>query len=201
MDGAAQATHAGSMGGERQPGVAGDLFSGVGEAPRHAERCGARPGGESGVRTDQGRVIRLVVRGTPAPQGSKSFKGMTNAGRAILTESSKKVKPWRMDVKAAAEAYRERTGRTPIDAPVVVRMTFTLPKPKSAPKRRRTYPMRTPDLSKLARSTEDALTDAGVWADDARVIGYSKLWKTYPGEDVDALDSPGCVIEIVEVFE
>ena len=144
-------------------------------------------------------VIRIVVRGTPAPQGSKSFKGMTNAGRAILTESSKKVRPWRQDVKAAAEAYRERTGLAPIDAPVVVRMIFTLPKPKSAPKTRRTYPMRTPDLSKLARSTEDALTDAGIWADDARVIDYGRLAKVFPGEDPDALDSPGCVIEIREV--
>ena len=144
-------------------------------------------------------MIRIVVRGTPAPQGSKSFKGMTNAGRAILTESSRKVKPWRQDVKAAAEAWRDLAGVAPIDGPIVVRMTFTLPKPKSAPKTRRTYPMRTPDLSKLARSTEDALTDAGIWTDDARVIGYSKLWKTYPGEDVDALDSPGAVIEILEV--
>lgn len=148
-----------------------------------------------------GRVIRLTVRGMPAPQGSKSFKGMSNAGRAILTESSKKVRPWRQDVKAAAETLRARSGAPVIDAPVIVRMTFTLPKPVSAPKRRRTYPMRTPDLSKLARSTEDALTDAGIWADDARVIGYEKLWKTYPNEDVDALDSPGCVIEIREVLD
>lgn len=148
---------------------------------------------------EAGRVIRIVVRGTPAPQGSKSFKGMSKAGRAILTESSKKVRPWRQDVKAAAEALRERTGTAPIDGPVVVSMVFTLQKPASAPKRRRTYPMRTPDLSKLARSTEDALTDAGIWADDARVIGYTKLWKTYPMEDVDALDTPGAVIEIREV--
>lgn len=153
-------------------------------------------GGEGGVGTSP---IRLIVRGMPAPQGSKSFKGMSNAGRAILTESSKKVRPWRQDVKAAAELWRERTGAAPIDGPVVVRMTFTLPKPVSAPKKRRTYPMRTPDLSKLARSTEDALTDAGIWTDDARVIGYDKLWKAYPGEDVDALDSPGVVIEIAEV--
>ncbi len=146
-----------------------------------------------------GRVIRIVVRGTPAPQGSKSFKGMSKAGRAILTESSKKVRPWRQDVMAAAEALRERTGAAPIDGPVLVSMVFTLQKPASAPKRRRTYPMRTPDLSKLARSTEDALTDAGIWADDARVIGYTKLWKTYPMEDVDALDTPGAVIEIREV--
>jgi len=143
--------------------------------------------------------IRIEVRGMPAPQGSKKYMGMTNAGRAILTESSKKVKPWRQDVKAAAEAWRDLAGVAPIDGPIVVRMTFTLPKPKAAPKTRRTYPMRTPDLSKLARSTEDALTDAGIWTDDARVIGYSKLWKAYPGEDVDALDSPGAVIEIIEV--
>lgn len=74
-----------------------------------------------------------------------------------------------------------------------------LAKPQSAPKRRRTYPMRTPDLSKLARSTEDALSDAGIWADDARVVEYSRLAKVYPGEDPDALSSPGAVIEIREV--
>lgn len=146
-------------------------------------------------------VIRIVVRGMPAPQGSKSFKGMTRAGRAILTESSKKVKPWRLDVKAAAEEFRARSGMAPIDGPVVASMVFTMPKPKSAPKTRRTYPMRTPDLSKLLRSTEDALTDAGIWTDDARVIRYDRLSKVYPNEGIDALDSPGCVIEIWEVCE
>lgn len=155
---------------------------------------GARREGESSEETR--RTIRIVVRGTPAPQGSKSFKGLSNAGRAILTESSRKVRPWRQDVKAAAEAWRELAGVDTIDGPIVVRMTFTLPKPKSAPKTRRTYPMRTPDLSKLARSTEDALTDAGVWTDDAQVIEYARLAKVYPGEGDDALDSPGAVIEI-----
>lgn len=151
-------------------------------------------------------AIRIVVRGTPAPQGSKSFKGMTNSGRAILAESSKKVKPWRQDVKAAAEAWiasriASDLPHRPIDGPVIVRMIFTLKKPASAPKRRRTYPMRTPDLSKLARSTEDALTDAGIWTDDARVIEYRRLAKVYPGEDGDALESPGAVIELVEVSD
>lgn len=149
--------------------------------------------------------IRIVVHGTPAPQGSKAFKGMTNSGRAILAESSKKVKPWRQDVKAAAEAWIAQqasagSAQRPIDGPVIARMTFTLKKPASAPKRRRTYPIRTPDLSKLVRSTEDALTDAGIWTDDARVI-ECRARKVYPGEGVDALASPGCVIEIVEVIE
>jgi Holliday junction resolvase RusA-like endonuclease len=75
-------------------------------------------------------------------------------------------------------------------------MVFTLPKPKSAPKRRRSWPNRTPDVSKLARSTEDALTTAGIWADDARVVEYTRLAKVFPREDPDALESSGVVIEI-----
>lgn len=156
------------------------------------------------------QCIRIVVRGNPAPQGSKSFKGMTNAGRAILAESSKKVKPWRMDVKAAAEQWIIAHGGVPsvsgaaplippLDMPLVVRMVFTVPKPAGAPKTKRTWPMRMPDLSKLVRSTEDALSDAGMWRDDARVVEYERLAKVYPGEDPESLDSPGCVIEIRRV--
>jgi crossover junction endodeoxyribonuclease RusA len=139
--------------------------------------------------------IRIVVYGSPAPQGSKSFKGLAKSGRAILAESSKKVRPWRQDVKAAAEQVRARLGLALLDEPLRVRMTFTLPKPLSAPKRRVTLPSRLPDLSKLVRSTEDAITDAGVWRDDARVVECTAS-KRYPGEGADALDAPGCVIEI-----
>lgn len=149
-------------------------------------------------------VIRFEVRGTPAPQGSKSYKGMSKSGRAILVESSKKVRPWRQDVKEAAESWMVFHGRStglhgPIDAPVALRMVFTLKKPTSAPKTRRTFPMRTPDLSKLARSTEDALVDAGLISDDARIIGYDRLWKVYPNEDPESLPCPGVVIEVREV--
>lgn len=139
--------------------------------------------------------IRIVVYGSPAPQGSKSFKGLAKSGRAILAESSKKVRPWRQDVKAAAEQVRAQLGLALLDEPLRVRMTFTLPKPASAPKRRVTLPSKLPDLSKLVRSTEDAITDAGVWRDDARVVECTAS-KRYPGEGMDALDAPGCVIEI-----
>ncbi len=141
-------------------------------------------------------TLQIVVRGQPAPQGSKSFKGLSKSGHGILVESSKKVKPWRQDVKAAAEAAIGEA--QPLDGPLVVSMVFTLPKPKSAPKTRRTWPMRTPDLSKLVRSTEDALTDAGVWADDARVV-KCVAEKCYPGEGAqNGLPVPGCIITIRE---
>ncbi len=145
--------------------------------------------------------VVLVVYGTPAPQGSKKFVGV-RGGRGVLVESSKKVKPWREDVKAAAEEYIEpRRPWVPLDGPLVARMVFTMRKPASAPKRRRTWPQSAPDLSKLVRSTEDALSDAGLWRDDSRVVEYVRVAKVFPGEDADALDSPGCRIEVYRLID
>lgn len=142
-------------------------------------------------------MIEITVRGQPAPQGSKKFVGMVG-GHGMMAESSKKVKPWRQDVVAAAvEVMR---GRAMLDGPLIATMTFTLPKPAGAPKTRRTWPSKKPDASKLARSTEDALTDAGVWVDDARVVTLI-VNKVYPNEGEDALSSPGAVIRIHNIEE
>lgn len=141
-------------------------------------------------------MITIKVFGSPAPQGSKKFVGRTKDGRGIMAESSKKVRPWRQDVKAAAEAVRD--GRPAIDGPLWVRMVFTVPKPMSAPKTRRTYPSKKPDVSKLARSTEDALVDAGLIQDDARIVEYTRLCKVFPGEDPESLPVPGVLIVIYE---
>ena len=144
--------------------------------------------------------LSLVVYGRPAPQGSKR-----HLGKGVMVESSKHVKPWREDVRAAALGAIEHCANRgcdsladgyPLDGPIVVRMVFTVAKPKNAPKTRRTWPATMPDLSKLARSTEDALTSAGVWRDDARVVEYERLAKVYPGEDPDALDRPGALIAV-----
>jgi len=61
--------------------------------------------------------------------------------------------------------------------------------------------MRYPDVSKLARSTEDALTAAGIWKDDARVVEYTRLAKVFPGEDRQSLEAPGVIIEIAVIEE
>jgi Holliday junction resolvase RusA-like endonuclease len=137
-------------------------------------------------------MIEFTVYGLPAPQGSKR-----HVGNGRMIESSKKVKPWREAVKWAALLAREKAGMLgPLDGPLLARVVFTVPKPKSAPKTRRTWPDRKPDLSKLLRSTEDALTDAGLIADDARLVEFSRLAKVFPCEDADALDCPGAVIRI-----
>jgi len=137
-------------------------------------------------------MFELVAYGRPAPQGSKRY-----VGGGVMVESSRHVRPWRDDVRDAARAVLdERPDWAPLDQPLLVSMVFTVRKPASAPKRKQTWPDRMPDLSKLCRSTEDALTTAGVWRDDARVVGYSRLAKVYPGEDQDALGSPGVRIVI-----
>lgn len=151
----------------------------------------------------------FVVYGSPAPQGSKR-----HVGKGVMIESCKRVKPWRQDVKAAALEARIRCTLTinddpalvtkyinaPLDGPIRARMVFTLPKPASAPKRRRTWPDRKPDLSKLLRSTEDALVESGIIVDDARIVSFSRLEKVFPGEDPEALDAPGVRIELEEMI-
>ena len=108
-----------------------------------------------------------------------------------MIESSARVRPWREAVKEAARGAGEC-----LDGPLVVCMVFTVPRPKSAP-RRVVAPATTPDLSKLARATEDAITDVGLWADDARVVEYARLAKVFPyahSNDRHALDVPGVVV-------
>ena len=141
----------------------------------------------------------ITVYGMPAPQGSKSFKGM-RGGHAILVESSKKVKPWRDSVAwAAVESGEKYAG------PVAVSIDFYLPRPTSTPKRV-TVPAKKPDIDKLIRSTLDALVTAGVIEDDARVVTISaaKLFVGTPRTSImapfPAMTSQGCIINIFEVL-
>lgn len=133
-------------------------------------------------------MIAFDVYGIPGPQGSKRHVG---GGRMI--ESSKKVKPWREAVRwSAVEA---RGTNPPMEGPLSVLLVFTLPKPLNAPKTRQTFPMRKPDIDKLVRSTFDALTEAGVWIDDAQVIDLLTA-KRFPNEGSDALDAPGVRVTV-----
>lgn len=136
--------------------------------------------------------LAITVWGRPAPQGSKRAFVNRYTGRASMVESSKNVKPWREAVK---QAVFDADGDSVITGPVVLNVTFTLPKPKSAPKTRRTWPDRKPDIDKLCRSTIDALTDAGCWEDDGRIV-ECRAAKRYPGEGPDALPRPGARIVI-----
>jgi len=151
--------------------------------------------------------MRIEVRGTPAPQGSKRGFNNPRTKRVIVVEQlHDRIKNWRDAVVSAAVEARD--GALPLGGPLHVRMVFTVVRPQShyrtgknarqlrdgAP----SQPFTKPDLSKLARSTEDALTTARVWNDDAQVSEYLRLAKVFANEDPDALDSPGAVIYVTQ---
>lgn len=149
--------------------------------------------------------LEVVAFGRPAPQGSKKYAGhrtskVTGRSTAVLLEQSKRVKPWRQQV---ADAVQRVMGPdwVALDGPLRVEVVFTVSKPASAPKGRRTWPCTrdSGDLDKLLRSTFDALAgDAGALADDSRVVEVSAS-KVFPGEADGALASPGAVIRVWRV--
>lgn len=128
--------------------------------------------------------LDLFVPGRAAPQGSKKYFG---PGRVV--EMSKYVGSWRDDVRAAC--MRAWEGRPALDGPIAVEMEFVLRRPTTAPKRTTPSATGAPDSSKLVRSTEDAITSAGVWRDDSRVVA-TLSWKRIAEID----ETPGARIRI-----
>lgn len=110
-------------------------------------------------------MIAVWVPGAPAAQGSKRYVGQ-RAGRAVLVEQSKKVKPWRDAVTQLVRLRMATEGVRQLHGPVRVVATFYLRPPQ---KPVRAQPTTRPDVDKLARAVLDACTAAGVWADDSQV--------------------------------
>jgi len=126
--------------------------------------------------------VSFTVYGTPAPAGSK--KGFYNkkAGRVIITDDSKRSRPWKAQISdAAIDAMHEREL---LDGPLLLELLFVVQRAKShfgargnvlpsAP----AWPTMKPDLLKLARAVEDALSGL-VYRDDSQIVA-EQLNKTY----------------------
>lgn len=129
--------------------------------------------------------IEFRVVGRPAPQGSKR-----HVGNGVMVESSKHVKPWREDVRAAALDWRASHGNPALVAvPVKLEVTFLMNRPKA--RRNDVWHATAPDLSKLVRSTEDALT--GVVLADDRFVADIAAAKVYVAAD----ELPGAWVSIL----
>lgn len=109
--------------------------------------------------------FKLTVYGDPAPQGSKIAHALPS-GKIVMREVSKKIDPWRRAVK---EAVLSLVGDDfePFDSPLEIETIFYLQRGSSI---KRPMPTVAPDLDKLDRGLWDALTQAGVWRDDALVV-------------------------------
>ena len=106
--------------------------------------------------------------------------------RPILTSDNPKLKSWRQEVtlsalQASPATYvclESRLKEILFRRPLAVKLSavFYMPRPKSR-KKAKHYTTR-PDLSKLTRSLEDALTGV-VWDDDSQVAQYGDVRKEY----------------------
>lgn len=129
--------------------------------------------------------LEFRVYGLPAPQGSKSVN--PRSGR-MFEQGQKKLTPWRAAVKQAASTAASMTGTERFDGPVAVTIVFTFKRLKSHYGTGRNaavlrpdaplYKHTKPDVDKLERATFDAITAAGVWADDSRVA-HTSIDKVY----------------------
>lgn len=110
--------------------------------------------------------ISFFAYGNPAPQGSKRFVGKNKSGHGVMVEMSKNLPSWRSAViDYASVAY----DGPPLDGALELFVLFWFPRTTTA-RKNATWKTPAPDLSKLVRSTEDALKIAGLIIDDARIV-------------------------------
>lgn len=123
------------------------------------------------------RSLTFTVLGTPAPQGSFRAAYSAKSKRAFVIQSCKRTMPWRQEVAAKAEEAMLASRLDLFTGPLKLTTIFYMPRPKchygknglrpSAPP----FPDKKPDLSKLVRAIEDAMTGI-VYVDDAQVVFY-----------------------------
>jgi crossover junction endodeoxyribonuclease RusA len=111
------------------------------------------------------RSVSFQVIGKAEPKGStRAFvpKGWT---RPIITSANPKAKGWQQLVSEQAQTVAQ-DGL--FMGPVLLAVTFHLPRPQSLPKRL-VHHTKKPDLDKLVRNTKDALKGV-LYGDDAQVV-------------------------------
>lgn len=146
-------------------------------------------------------TLSVYVTGRPAPKGS-----LRHVGGGRMVDQSKKVKPWREQLRAQLRAARP-AGVAAWTGPVVVNITVHLARPANHYRTGRhvgilrgdapTYPTsrRTGDVDKHARVILDELQNVGVYVDDAQVVDVH-CRKQYLN---DRGASPGARIEVTQL--
>lgn len=123
-------------------------------------------------------MIRFSVPGAPAPGGSKRAFANPKTGKIVVLDDAKNNRGWRERVSLFA---REAMGPAPpLDGPLAMRLIFVVSRPKGhygtgrnaaklRPWAETARPTVKPDVTKLVRAAEDAMTGI-VWRDDAQVV-------------------------------
>ncbi len=125
-------------------------------------------------------MIVFRVYGIPQTKGSTKAFHRPGMKFPIITNDNPKNKPWAQTVSAMAQSYR--TESCPFEGPIRLNLRFSLPIPKSLPKRRPSFMVKKPDLDKMVRSVKDALKGV-LYRDDSQVVALvtEKVYDPHPG--------------------
>ena len=142
--------------------------------------------------------IIFFVPGVPIAKGSMSafpFPRKDGSTGARVTDKTKGLKPWLKTVKAMATRAMWSEGRKmfPKGTPIALSTQFYLERPESVKDRK--YPTVKPDLGKLERAIEDALTGI-IYEDDKDIVTRPNSQKRYRDEYQDHPRSPGVIITV-----
>ena len=148
-------------------------------------------------------MIEFFVPGICRTAGSKSAFKDKKTGKVHVTHAGKYSKEWMNVVKWFAMKQTNRM--ILLEGPLILKLIFLRDRPKghfgtsrgeptkeiksSSP----TFPISKPDLTKLTRAVEDALTGI-VWKDDSQVVRQETA-KRY----CSPTEKPGVHVSIVEV--
>lgn len=116
-------------------------------------------------------MISFTAYGIPAPKGSTKAFFRPGMRFPVVTEDNEYTRPWAAIVKDAALQAAGGPGSAinfQSGFPVLLTVTFHMPRPKSLPKKI-LFHTKKPDLDKLTRAIKDALTGI-VWVDDSQVV-------------------------------
>lgn len=123
-------------------------------------------------------TVRINVIGDPVPQGNHRINA---AGNRIYDTAGSRLTMWREQIAWTAR-YRYRGA--PLEGPIILSLHFTIRRPQRP---RHERPVTRPDLSKLTRAVEDALTGV-LWHDDSQIVALiaNKNYGDMPGVRIHA---------------
>lgn len=142
-----------------------------------------------------GWLLSFRVNGVPVEQGSKIPGINRRTGKAFVREQAgKRLKDWRADVTAAAEAAMQQAQLLTVLTPLWLDVVFWVPRPRTVSVAKRKFPCVKPDLDKYIRAVGDALGDANVYASDSQIVKI-QAFKLYADEYPPGVDiSVGLVL-------
>ena len=121
-------------------------------------------------------MVIIKVEGAPCPAGSKTAfairKGGVLTGKVAVVDANRNSREWKNTVAAAAR--KQYTGKL-LEFALRVKFAFRMQRPKGHSNTKGLRPdapefhIIRPDVTKLIRAAEDALTGI-VWEDDAQIV-------------------------------